>query len=164
MSRSSAHGSSPTTRGHPGSPSPPPHWPRHRDGGRQVVIERVIEKSMAGIVYPMLTHTNYTEWSAVMRVNLQAAGLWEAVQYDGVEYRDDHHALATLLRAVPASMQARLANKESARDAWESIRRIYMGGERLRQEFAEIRFKSGECVEEFSIRITSHANGLCSWR
>jgi hypothetical protein len=30
----------------------------------------------------------------------------------------------------------------------------------LRQEFAEIRFKSGECVEDFSIRITSLANEL----
>jgi hypothetical protein len=66
----------------------------------------------------MLTRTNYTEWSSVMRVNLQAAGLWEAVHYDNVEYRDDRHALAALLRAVPAEMQAGLANKESAREAW----------------------------------------------
>jgi hypothetical protein len=39
----------------------------------------VVEKSTAGIVYPMLMRTNYTEWSVVMHVNLQAAGLWEAV-------------------------------------------------------------------------------------
>jgi hypothetical protein len=52
---------------------------RHRDGGQ--VVERVVEKSTVGIVYPMLTRMNYMEWSAVMRVNLQAAGLWEAIQY-----------------------------------------------------------------------------------
>jgi hypothetical protein len=52
----------------------------------------VVEKSTAGIVYPMLTRTNYTEWSAVMRMNLQAAGLWEAVQYGDAEYRDDRLA------------------------------------------------------------------------
>jgi hypothetical protein len=32
--------------------------------------------------------------------------------------------------------------------------------EQLRQEFAKIWFKSGECVEDFSIRITSLANEL----
>jgi hypothetical protein len=37
----------------------------------------------------MLSCMNYTEWSAVMRVNLQAAGLWEAVLYDGINFQDD---------------------------------------------------------------------------
>jgi hypothetical protein len=75
MSRSSdgARGS-PSVRGDQ-SLSPPPRRPRHRDGRREVIVERVVEKSMAGIVYPMLTRMNYTEWSTVMRVNLQAAGL-----------------------------------------------------------------------------------------
>jgi hypothetical protein len=39
---------------------------------------------MAGLIYPMLACTNYTEWSAVMHVNLQAADLWEAIEYGGV--------------------------------------------------------------------------------
>jgi hypothetical protein len=97
MSQSSAADRSPLADRRRESPSPPPRRPRHRDDGRQIVVERVVEKSTAGIVYPMLTRTNYTEWSAVMRVNLQAAGLWEAVHYGGVEYRDDRHALAALL-------------------------------------------------------------------
>jgi hypothetical protein len=65
-------------------------------------------------------------------------------------------------------MQAGLANKELALKAWESIRNIRVGAdwvseanaERLRQEFTKIRFKSGECVEDFSIRITAIANEL----
>jgi hypothetical protein len=116
------------------------------------VVERVVEKTTTGIVYPMLTRMNYTEWSAVMRVNLQAAELWEAIKYGDVEYRDDRHALAALLRAVPADIQAGLANKETAREAWEVIRKIRVGAdrvkeanaERLRQEFAEIKFKPGK--------------------
>jgi hypothetical protein len=43
--------------------------------GHGVIVERVIEKSVMGITYPVLTRTNYSEWSLVMRVNLQAAGL-----------------------------------------------------------------------------------------
>jgi hypothetical protein len=38
--------------------------------GREVVIERVIEKSTAVIIYPILTRTNYSEWALVMRVNM----------------------------------------------------------------------------------------------
>jgi hypothetical protein len=121
-----------------------------------------------GIVYLMLTRTNYTEWFAVMRVNLQAAGLWEAVRYGGVEFREDRHALAALLRVVPADMQAGLANKEPVCEAWESIRKIRIGtdrvkevnAERLQQKFAEIRFKPGEGVEDFCLRITTLANEL----
>jgi hypothetical protein len=59
------------------SPLPPSRRAHHRYGGR--VVEQVVEKSTAEIVYPMLTCTNYTEWSAVMRVNLQAPRLWEAI-------------------------------------------------------------------------------------
>jgi hypothetical protein len=63
-----SHGSA-RRNGHRLSLSPSARRPRR--GG-----ERVIEKSSsAGIIYPTLTRTNYTEWSLVMKVNLQAAGL-----------------------------------------------------------------------------------------
>jgi hypothetical protein len=64
----------------------------------------VVEKTMAGIVFPMLTCTNYTNWSLMMCVNLQAASLWEAIQYGAPDYRDDKTALAALLHAVPVEM------------------------------------------------------------
>jgi hypothetical protein len=65
MSHSSARGDSDGRRL---SLSLPARRPRR---GGERVIERVIEKSSsAGIVYPTLTRTNYTEWSLVMKVNL----------------------------------------------------------------------------------------------
>jgi hypothetical protein len=48
---------------------PPLRRPRHRDNGHQVIVERLVEKSMTRIVYLMLMRTNYNECSAVMRVN-----------------------------------------------------------------------------------------------
>jgi hypothetical protein len=92
MLQSSAGGCSNRGESRHESPSPPPCRPRHQDGGCQVIVEWLVEKSTAGIVYPVLTHTNYTEWSVVMHVNLQAAGLWEAVWHGGDEYRDDRLA------------------------------------------------------------------------
>jgi uncharacterized membrane protein YgcG len=166
-SQGSRAGHSPN--GHPNaSLSPAPCRPRHRDSGRQIIVEQVAKKSTAGIVYRVLTRTKYTEWTAVMCVNLQAAGLWEAVQYSNGEYRDDHHALAALLRAVLPEMQVGPANKESAHEAWEAIRRIRVGAdrvkeanmERLRHDFTDIKFKPSESVEDFSIHINSIANEL----
>jgi hypothetical protein len=103
MSRSLAAGCSPPGDRRNESLSPPLHRPRHRDGGWQVIIEWVV-KSTTGIIYPMLMPTNYTEWSLVMCVNLQAIGLWDAIWYDVVEYRDNKHALAALLRVVPVDI------------------------------------------------------------
>jgi hypothetical protein len=116
-------------------------------------VERIVEKSSAGIVFLTLTRTNYAEWSLVMRVNLQAAGLWDAIEYGTADYREDHSALAALLRAVPEDMQAGLACKEIASDAWEAIWTVRMGGDRIREatadklcrDFTDLQFKPGEC-------------------
>jgi hypothetical protein len=51
--------------------------------------------------------------------------------------------------------------KVSAKEAWEAIQSIWVGidkvkeanVEKLRCEFDDISFKSGECVEEFAQRI-----------
>jgi hypothetical protein len=93
------------------------------------VVERVV-KSTTGIIYSMLMRTNYTEWSAI----IQAAGLWEAIQYGDVEYRDDRHVLMALLRVVPAEMQASLANKETS---YEAIRWVRVGADRVKEVNAD---------------------------
>ncbi len=159
MSHSSARGDGDGRRL---SLSPPARRPRR--GG-----ERVIEKSSsAGIVYPTLTRTNYTEWSLVMKVNLQAAGLWDVIESGDGDYRDDRTALAAILRAVPLEMQAGLAVKPTATEAWEAIRQVRVGAdrvkeanaERLRREFGDITFKAGETVEDFSLRLNTVASQL----
>jgi hypothetical protein len=37
----------------------------------------------------MLTRSNYTEWSLVMMVNLQMTRLWDVVESDIGDYRED---------------------------------------------------------------------------
>jgi hypothetical protein len=121
------------------------------------------------IVYPMLTRMNNMEWSAVIRVNLHAVGLWEAIQYVDIEYCDDKLVLAVMLHAVPAKMQVSLTNKETGCEAWGLIRRVCIGvdcvkeanADHLRQEFTELKFKPREGVEDFSLRVTVLANELC---
>ncbi|GJZ45769.1 putative reverse transcriptase domain-containing protein [Tanacetum coccineum] len=46
--------------------------------------------------YPMLTKTNYFVWAIKMRMNLQAQGVWDATQREGVVERQDRMALAAI--------------------------------------------------------------------
>jgi hypothetical protein len=98
MSRHSQEG-----HGRQFSLSPPPRRPRHHVGER-VVVECIVEKSSSSIVYPTLTRSNYMEWSLVMKVSLQAVGLWDVIYSGAGEYHDDRSALAVLLPAVPQEM------------------------------------------------------------
>jgi hypothetical protein len=109
----------------------------------------------------------------LMQVNMEAAGIWYAVEPypdEEVEYRDDRLALAAILRSVPSELLPTLRRKRSARAAWNAIKTICVGVERvreskvqlLRRDFAAIAWKEGESVEDFSIRITGLANNLCT--
>jgi hypothetical protein len=159
----------PPHRNRPASPSPPPRGRRPLE--RCVIVERVVKEASASVQYPMLTRTNYNEWSLLMRVNLQAQGLWHAIEpeeEDVIEYRDDRLAFAAILRAVPPEMLASLATKRTAQSAWEAIKSCRIGvqcvrdanAEQLRKEFDHIRFKDGESVDDFSMRLTGLANNI----
>jgi hypothetical protein len=53
---------------------------------------RVI-KEVSNTSFPLPTKGNYEEWSLVMKVKLQACGLWEAVEEDDVDYQENRMAL-----------------------------------------------------------------------
>ena len=118
--------------------------------------------------YPTLTRTNYIEWALLMRVNMQAQGVWEAINPGTAEYRIDRAALAAILQAVPPEMLATLAVKDSAKQAWDTIKTMRMGVERVREakaqallkEFDGIRMKSDEPVDDFAMRLTGLVNNI----
>ncbi|KAL6639641.1 hypothetical protein ACP70R_023372 [Stipagrostis hirtigluma subsp. patula] len=128
---------------------------------QSVAAERVTGGT---VELPLLTRSNYTEWSLVMQVSLEALGLWAAVEKGGVERREDRLALAAILRAVPSEMKAGLAVKKSAREAWAAVKSMRVGDdrvksanvERLLKAFENVAFRDGETVDEFVMRI----NGL----
>jgi hypothetical protein len=116
------------------------------------------------IVYVTLTRSNYSEWLLVMQVNLQAAKLWDATELGTDDYRKYQSALVALLRTVREEMEVGL----SAADAWVAIQAVQMGGDRIKEattdklhrDFGDLQFKSGECVEDFSLRVSAIANKL----
>jgi len=139
------------------SPSPER---RHRRRGRSPVVQ--VYRDIGG-GWPMLTRANYHEWSLLMKVKLQARGLWEAVAYGGGVYEDDRRALEALCAAVLADLGAALANKPTAKLAWEAIATRRLGGvrvrratlQRLRGEWESLPFQPGEQIEDFALRLTN---------
>jgi hypothetical protein len=52
-----------------------------------------------------------------MKVNLQAAGLWDVIESSTGDYHEDLSALEAILHAVPQGMQAGLVVKSTVHEA-----------------------------------------------
>jgi hypothetical protein len=111
----------------------------------------------------MLTKSNYHEWSLLMKVKLQVRWLWEVVHVGDVSYNDDRRALEALCTAVPTKLGASLANKATAKLAWELIAMACVSGDRVhratlqrhRREWKGLAFQPSEQVEDFAVRLTN---------
>jgi hypothetical protein len=132
---------------------------------REIVREIVRESGGGGgiVSWPTLTKTNYTECAILMRVKLQGAGLWEAVDTDNAPGRQERQAFGAILSSVPTEMVQLLAAKDNAKLAWDTIKTMRVGvdrvhevrRQRLRKDFDALAFQSGETVEDFSLRVSS---------
>jgi hypothetical protein len=68
-----------------------------------------------------------------------------------IKYRDDRLAFAMILRAVPAEeIKSRRIGVQRVRDA--NVEQL--------KEFNNIRFKDGESVDDFSMRLTGITNNI----
>ena len=65
--------------------------------------------------YPLLTRSNYGAWSIKMWVNLQAQGVWNAIEHDEVDEQTDRLALAAIYQGVSEDLLLTLAEKDSAK-------------------------------------------------
>jgi hypothetical protein len=69
--------------------SPSPHTGVAECGEtREVVVQHVV-KEVGGTPFPQLTRTNYEDWSLLMRVKLEAKGLWDAVEPGHADRQED---------------------------------------------------------------------------
>ena len=85
------------------------------------------------------------------------------MNYDDVSEHEDMMAMEAICKSVPADMVVVMANKESAKAAWDDIKTVNLSVERvcrakaqtLRREFDALIFKDGESVDEFAVRIST---------
>ena len=136
------------------SPSPP----RHRGRSPAAHIYREI-----GTGWPMLTRSNYYEWSLLTKVKLLTCFLWNAIKFDDIDYEQDRRALEAICAAVPPEIGATIANKPTAKLAWEAIEARLVGSYRVRRatlqrlggEWEGLTFCPDEQVEDFAVHLTN---------
>ena len=107
---------------------------------RGLVIHRVVKEGWGGPAnYPVLTKANYNDWALLIKIKLEAKCLWGAIEPGGVaiERHMDRMALDAICSAVPSEMISTLAVKESAKEAWESLRVMRIGDDRIRKTSAQ---------------------------
>jgi hypothetical protein len=120
-----AHSRTPESRRSRSCPltRPPPWWAERR--GRtecrtyEIVVEWVMERDVSERVapaenFPVLTKTNYYDWAALMRVMLQARGMWDTVIVGMADFTEDRLALEVIAKVVPPELMGSIASKPSA--------------------------------------------------
>ena len=76
--------------------------------------------------------------------------------------------MEVILKSVPTEYVVTLGAKNSAKEAWESLETMRLGGNRvrkakaqqLRREYEAITFRDGEAIEDFALRLTSLVSQL----
>ncbi|XP_074359819.1 uncharacterized protein LOC141699913 [Apium graveolens] len=126
------------------------------------------KESTVGLNYPMLTRGNYTVWALKMKACMDAHGIWVAVSPKDpkavVEEKKDKMALAVIYQGIPEDILLSIAEKETAKEAWEAVKVLCQGAERvkaariqtLRSEFEAMIMKEGESLDDFCLKL----NGL----
>ena len=109
----------------------------------------------------MLTCTNYGDWALLMQVMLEARQLWVAMSEGTSKRETDRTAMECLLRSVPPEMISTLALKPTVKEAWDTVRMMRLGVERVQEArvmvlnmaFDNIRFKDGVDIDDFSMHL-----------
>ena len=117
--------------------------------------------------YPMLSRNHYAAWAIKMRVFMQSQGIWEAVEprttNTVVEVKKDKMVLAAIYQGIPEDLLLVLAEKQSAKEAWEALKVMFMGEDRvkiariqtLKAEFEALNMKESEVVDEFIVKVSN---------
>jgi hypothetical protein len=118
--------------------------------------------------FPLLTKTNYDNWSTMMKMMLRAKGLWAAVKEGAADEVEDQMAMEALLRRVPLELAASLASKPSTKAAWDQLessrlgfdRACMLSAQRVRRQYENIAFHDGESLDDFALRLAKMVHEL----
>ena len=94
---------------------------------------------------------------------LQARRLWDAIDKGTTDFVEDRMALEALTRGLPPKMSGTIATKSTAKNAWDSLKSLRVGDDRVRKakvgtlkrEFDTMKFRSGETIDDFAVRINA---------
>ena len=86
----------------------------------------------------------------------------DAIEDDFVEMRQDKKALAAIYHGVSEETLLALHGKTTAKEAWTTLKSMYVGVERVtkaklqtaKKEFDNLNMREGESIDAFALRVT----------
>jgi hypothetical protein len=125
------------------SPSPVHHHGRHGCHDQCAAPARIVRE--VSVWFPLLTKTNYADWSAMMKVD----DWWAAV-------KEGTAAMEALLCGVPLEIAASLVSKPSTKVTWDQLESSCLGSDhvhmssaqRVRRQYENIVFQDGEFLND----------------
>ncbi|KAK9107661.1 hypothetical protein Syun_023672 [Stephania yunnanensis] len=109
------------------------------DGSAQKTQPNPTVRVNVPIQYPMLTDANYNLWAVKMKIILANLGVWDAVEGEGLVGKEkDQAALAAISQSIPDAVIMAIAEKETAKDVWEIIKKMSVGEDRVRKARAQL--------------------------
>ncbi|KAG8074127.1 hypothetical protein GUJ93_ZPchr0006g44316 [Zizania palustris] len=119
--------------------------------------------------YPVLAENNYGVWAVKMKIFMRAQGVWAAVEgNEAVDDKKDQMALAAIIQAVPEAMVLAIAEKETTKEAWNTLKEMHIGEERVRnanvqtlkRELERMYMEDAETIGEYAMKLTTIVNKI----
>nr|GFA13312.1 hypothetical protein [Tanacetum cinerariifolium]GFB39021.1 hypothetical protein [Tanacetum cinerariifolium] len=122
--------------------------------------------------YLMLTRSNYAAWAIKMRVFMHALGVWEAIepktQNTVVDVKKDKLTLVTIYQGIPYDLLLSLAEKQTTKDTWETLKMMFMRAVRvktakiqaLKAKFETLSMKDTEIIDDFAMKVNNIVSNI----
>ena len=102
------------------------------------VIEPTTRGASIPIHYPMLSETNYGIWAVKMKIILRSLGVWSVIEGADTDDDKDQGAMVAISQAVPDDVMMAIAEKQTAKEAWDALREMRIGEDRVKKARVQV--------------------------
>ncbi|KAB5521596.1 hypothetical protein DKX38_025915 [Salix brachista] len=127
------------------------------------VVKPTARGASIPIHYPMLSETNYGIWAVKMKIILRSLGVWSVIEGADTDDDKDQGAMVAISQAVPDDVMMAIAEKQTAKEAWDALREMRIGEDRvkkarvqvLKRQLYKVHMQDSETVNEYSMKLTA---------
>jgi hypothetical protein len=127
------------------------------------VVKPTARGASIPIHYPMLSETNYDIWAVKMKIILRSLGVWPVIEGADTDDDKDQGAMVAISQAVPDDVMMAIAEKQTAKEAWDALREMRIGEDRvkkarvqiLKRQLYKMHMQDSETVNEYSMKLTA---------
>ncbi|KAJ4802293.1 hypothetical protein LUZ62_014859 [Rhynchospora pubera] len=130
---------------------------------RLAVVKSTTRGATIPIQYPMLSETNYGIWAFKMKIILRSLGVWLVIDDGDTDDDKDQGAMVAISQAVPDDVMMAIAEKETAKDAWDALREMRVGEDRvkkarvqvLKRQLNNMHMENSETINKYAMKLTT---------